>query len=236
MSELDALVGLDQEPVETVEAEPTPEPTQEPEQGVKQEATEPPSEAPKVAQEETWTKAAVLDERKKRQQLEAELEQLRSEKTQQEIKKPDLFEDPEAWQRNISEQISRQALDNRIAMSREMFATIKDDYEEAEAAFIDYAKENPELITQMTQSAVPAKFAYEQGKKILAFQEFKNFDPEYTRTKIREEERAKLMAEMQQQQQAKQAKVANLTPSLAAIQTKTAKDDPEPTLAQLLGR
>lgn len=233
--ELSALIGDD--PVETPEVVETPEPTTEPEQGVKQETSEPPSEAPKEAIEpDTWTKAAVLDERKKRQALEAELEQLRKAQQQPEAKKPDLFEDPEAWQRNLSDQFSHQVLETRISMSREMFAAMKDDYEEAEAAFIDYAKQYPELITQMTQAAVPAKFAYEQGKKVLAFNEFQKFDAETVRAKIREEERAKVVAELQQQQSAKQSKVANLTPSLAAIQTQTVKDDPEPTLEQLLGR
>lgn len=233
--ELSALIGDD--PVETPEVVETPEPTPEPEQGVKQETSEPPSEAPKEAVEpDTWTKAAVLDERKKRQALEAQLEQLRKEQQQPETKKPDLFEDPEAWQRNLSDQFSHQVLETRISMSREMFAAMKDDYEEAEAAFIDYAKQYPELITQMTQSAVPAKFAYEQGKKVLAFNEFQKFDAETVRAKIREEERAKVVAELQQQQSAKQSKVASLTPSLAAIQTQTVKDDPEPTLEQLLGR
>lgn len=233
--ELSALIGDD--PVETPGVVETPEPTPEPEQGVKQEVSEPPSETPKEQVEpDSWTKAAVLDERKKRQALEAEIEQLRKAQQQPEQKKVDLFEDPDAWQRNLSEQFNHQVLETRISMSREMFAAMKDDYEEAEAAFVDYAKQYPELITQMTQAAVPAKFAYEQGKKVLAFNEFQKFDAETVRAKIREEERAKVMAELQQQQSAKQSKVANLTPSLAAIQTQTVKDDPEPTLEQLLGR
>lgn len=233
--ELSALIGDD--PVETPELVETPEPTAEPEQGVKQEVSEPPSETPKEQVEpDSWTKAAVLDERKKRQALEAEIEQLRKAQQQPEQKNVDLFEDPDAWQRNLSEQFNHQVLETRISMSREMFAAMKDDYEEAEAAFVDYAKQYPELITQMTQAAVPAKFAYEQGKKVLAFNEFQKFDAETVRAKIREEERAKVMAELQQQQSAKQSKVANLTPSLVAIQTQTVKDDPEPTLEQLLGR
>lgn len=233
--ELSALIG--DEPVETPEVVETPEPTAEPEQGVKQEVSEPPSETPKEQVEpDSWTKAAVLDERKKRQALEAEIEQLRKAQQQPEQKNVDLFEDPDAWQRNLSEQFNHQVLETRISMSREMFAAMKDDYEEAEAAFVDYAKQYPELITQMTQAAVPAKFAYEQGKKVLAFNEFQKFDAETVRAKIREEERAKVMAELQQQQSAKQSKVANLTPSLVAIQTQTVKDDPEPTLEQLLGR
>lgn len=235
MSELDALVGDYQEPVTESAPEPVPEPVID--QGVKQEATEPPSEAPKEAPEpESWTKAAVLDERKKRQALEAELDLLKRNQQPQEAKKVDLFEDPEGYQRNVEETINRARVEDRIAMSREIFAALKDDYEAAETAFIDYAKQNPQLINDMLASAVPAKFAYEQGKKLLEYQEIKNFDPAAYKSKLREELRAELMAEQQQQQQAKQAKVANLTPSLAAIQTKSAKDDPEPTLEQLLGR
>lgn len=234
MSELDALIGDYEEPAaETVE---TPEPTPEPEQGVKQEVSEPPSEKPKEAVEsDNWTKAAVLDERKKRQALEAELESLRRQQ-QPEAKKVDLFEDPEGYQKQVEQSIQKARIEDRISLSREIFASMKDDYEEAEAAFVDLAKQHPQLVDEMLASPVPAKFAYEQGKKALAFNEMKAFDPDAYKAKLREELRAEVMQELQSQQTQKQAKAANLTPSLAAIQTQTVKDDPEPTLEDLLGR
>lgn len=230
--ELDALIGDYQE----LAAEPTPEPTPEPEQGVKETIPEPPSEKPKEAQEpENWTKAAVLDERKKRQALEAELEALKRQQ-QPEAKKVDLFEDPEGYQKQVEQSIQKARIEDRISLSREIFASMKDDYEEAEAAFIDMAKQFPQLVDEMLAAPVPAKFAYEQGKKALAFNEMKAFDADAYKAKLREELRTELMQELQSQQSQKQAKAANLTPSLAAIQTQTVKDDPEPTLEDLLGR
>lgn len=232
--ELSALIG--DEPEQTIEVAETQAPI-EPEQGVKQEVSEPPSEPPKEAVEpDSWTKAAVLDERKKRQALEAELEALKRAQQQPEPKKVDLFEDPEGYQKHVEQSIQKARIEDRIALSREIFASMKDDYEEAEAAFIDMAKQFPQLVDEMLSAPVPAKFAYEQGKKALAFNEMKSFDANAYKAKLREELRAELMQEFQAQQQTKQAKAANLTPSLAAIQTQTVKDDPEPTLEDLLGR
>lgn len=234
MSELDALIGDYEEPAaETVEA--TPEPTPEPEQGVKQDVSEPPSEKPKEVEPDNWAKAAVLDERKKRQALEAELEALKRQQ-QPEAKKVDLFEDPEGYQKQVEQSIQKARIEDRISLSREIFASMKDDYEEAEAAFIDLAKQHPQLVGEMLVAPVPAKFAYEQGKKALAFNEMKAFDPDSYKAKLREELRSELMQELQSRQSQKQAKAANLTPSLAAIQTQTVKDDPEPSLEDLLGR
>lgn len=233
--ELSALIG--DEPEQATEVAETQAPTTEPEQGVKQEASEPPSEPPKEAVEpDSWTKAAVLDERKKRQALEAELEALKRAQQQPEAKKVDLFEDPEGYQKHVEQSIQKARIEDRISLSREIFASMKEDYEEAEAAFIDMAKQFPQLVDEMLAAPVPAKFAYEQGKKALAFNEMKAFDADAYKAKLREELRSELMQELQTQQQTKQAKAANLTPSLAAIQTQTVKDDPEPSLEDLLGR
>ena len=69
-----------------------------------------------------------------------------------------------------------------------------DDYDEAEAAFIEAANKNPALWAELRSHSVPAQFAYEMGRKFKAMQELGD-DP----TKWEEKIRAKVLAELKAQ-------------------------------------
>ena len=141
--------------------------------------------------DELWTKKAVLDERKKRQALEVEIAKLK------EAKKPE--EDKTETAELTKEELTMQSLilRERISLSREMMLEKHEDYEELETVFMDMAKENPSLVTQMNASPNPAKFAYNQAK---AHSETKKLsDPEYVQ-KMKEDMRKEILAELEAKQ------------------------------------
>lgn len=113
-----------------------------------------------------WTKKAVLDERRKRQALEAQVEELKKGKPKEEEGEPDL-----------STIMHRE----RINLSRELMIETRTDYEDMETVFLDMAKENPSLISEMNRSPNPAKFAYNKAKEHSEYLEFKasKESPEY---------------------------------------------------------
>jgi hypothetical protein len=140
--------------------------------------------------------AAQIDERRKRQEIERERDELKQQlealKTpKQEEKGPDLFADPEGWTKAQEQKTQKQILQTKIEISREMYLDSKPDFEEKEAAFVKMAQANPSLVQQMYASANPAKFAYETAKKQLAIDAMG--DPETYREKLK----AEILAELQ---------------------------------------
>lgn len=201
------------ETVETTatEAEPTQEEKPE-DQEVKQEKEEAPE-----PQEESWTKKAALDERRKRQEMERERDELKAkleklETSPKQDESVDLFDDPQGFEKNLESRMDQKIVNMKAEMSRSMMIDNHEDYEEAELKFFDLAKENPLLRQQAMQHPHPAKFVYEQVKRHDEFQQFK--DGTY-QDRLRAEIRKELETEMKASQQEKASKVANITPSLA---------------------
>lgn len=201
------------ETVETTatEAEPTQEEKPE-DQEVKQEKKEDPEPI-----EESWTKKAALDERRKRQEMERERDELKAkleklETSPKQDESVDLFDDPQGFEKNLESRMDQKIVNMKAEMSRSMMIDNHEDYEEAELKFFDLAKENPLLRQQAMQHPHPAKFVYEQVKRHDEFQQFK--DGTY-QDRLRAEIRKELETEMKASQQEKASKVANITPSLA---------------------
>lgn len=114
----------------------------------------------KDAEPREWTKKAVLDERRKRQALEAEVAKLKQAK-------------PESKEEEGESDVGTIILRERINNSRELMIETKADYEEMETVFLDMAKENPSLVSEMNRSHNPAKFAYTKAKEHSDYLEFK---------------------------------------------------------------
>lgn len=249
MSEEQSLDDLlnDVEP-QAVEAaaeagEAAPEPEAEPAVEAKADETEKPTEeaetpeakqeeAPKSDDSESWTKAAVLDERRKRQELERKIAEYEAASAKQDgPKRPDVFEDQEGAfghvEQTLQQQIQSTAHNIRLELSQDMMRMVKPDYDEVESEFIDLAKENPALIKELQESSNPARFAYDTAIKAREAAELKNVD-EY-KAKIKAELRAELEAELKAQMEQSEAKQAQknqaLTPSLAAAQSKGGVDE-----------
>lgn len=147
---------------------------------------------PKSGDNEAWTKELALDERAKRQKLEAEFEAYKSEHEKKEPEKAlDPWADTEAWQNHLDKQRQQ----DRFAMSVQMVKLVKPDYEEKEAIFLEMMKENPVLRDQINKAENPALFAYQTAEKKQALDEIGDAD-EY-KSKLRAEIEAEVRKEFE---------------------------------------
>jgi hypothetical protein len=132
------------------------------------------------------------------------------------VNRPDLFEDPDGALNYVQHQFQQQLTRTRLDMSVAMAKTQFQDYEQAEAAFVDAVKANPTLYDQMLNDPHPAGFAYRVGKQVEALREIGS-DPNAYKTKIRQELEAELRKQIESEQRSGQAAVrSSIPPSLAA--------------------
>lgn len=131
--------------------------------------------------------SAVLEERKKRQALEARLRELEAQRapsqppanapsTAPEVPLEDLmFQDPQRFLQAIQKPFEERLVETRIVMS-EQVARQQPDYEQAESALMAYLDSNPAAKAQAAQIVrshpAPALWALEQGRAVLAQQKW----------------------------------------------------------------
>lgn len=188
------------------EPEAVEEPTSEPEQG---ETT-----APEASEKEPedWQYKAYKDERSKRQERDAKIQELEA-KLAEKTKIPDVFEDQDGFVNSLRSEMQEQVTNIRTDLSRQMMMSLHDDYQEKEDIFVKLAEESPELLTQLRQSSNPAKFAYDQAKKHEEFKQMQDVDS--YKAKIRAEIEAQIKSEYEQKAKSEADKTSNITPSLA---------------------
>lgn len=255
MSEAEALASLDdvlsdnepaavEQEVITGEPEAQAEVEQEAAENLEQEveakAEEPKQDSPPESEvEQEWTKTMALDERRKRQEIERELEALRNQRAEAEkVETPDVFENQEAFVEHMRGEMQAELAKSRIETSQEIMRSIHQDYDAKEAAFIEMARENPLLIQEMNQSRNPAKFAYDTAVKAEKLAMLDNVDE--LEARIRAEVEAKVRAEIEgeskQQAESLEQKRKSVPPSLTNASGKSGFDsDTEETLEDILG-
>lgn len=177
-----------------------PEQQQEPEQteevkdeGVKEESA-PPAESQAPAKDERFIPInALLDEREKRQRLEAELAQLKAqaEPAKEDTTEDDLFSNPAEVLKRVQMEAYAAARRDMINMSEAILFESKPDAQEKIDAFKDAIQQNPTLYQQMLQHPNPAGFAYQEGSKFLSVKSMPNDMAAYEK-----ELRAKIEAEL----------------------------------------
>jgi hypothetical protein len=131
--------------------------------------------------------SAVLEERKKRQALEARIrefeaaprapapaQQMPQQPAQPEVPLSDLmFQDPDRFIQAVRAPLEEQLVMTRIAMS-EQVARREPDYADAEAALTAYVEQNPavrpHVAKALREHPAPAMWALEQGRMLLAQQ------------------------------------------------------------------
>lgn len=150
--------------------------------------TGPPPEAKQDATPQTVPVAAVLEERKKRQALERELQELRTRlaapqpaapppvQAPPEVPLEDLmFQDPQRFIQAVQAPLQNEIVRTRIAMS-EAAVRGEPDFEPAMAAFTQRVEADPQLravVSERLRSHPdPARWALEQGRALLAEQQW----------------------------------------------------------------
>lgn len=144
-------------------------------------------------QEAPLDHAALIGERRRRQEAEARIEALEKQfaqfqqpqaQPQQPQGPPDRWEDPEgydAWlvqqaaqaaQTQAIQAVQQQRIYESAVRARGKYA----DYGEAHEVFGQMAQRNPALFEQMLQSADPAEFAYTQAKSEMEIRQFGGID------------------------------------------------------------
>lgn len=233
----DVLNGVEPpEPEALAEETPTAEPepvAQVPQEEVKkEEAPAAPEPQPEV---ENWTKTAVLDERRKRQALQAELDQLRNQKP---VEVPDIFTDQSAYTDYINQSVSDQVFRARVEMSQEFMRMQDSNYDDKESQFYEMAIQNPLLVDQVKAHPMPARFVVDTVNKANELKKLENID-EY-KAKLRAEMEADIRKELgaEMESKAKQSEqLTSITPSLAnARSSNTQEQHIEQSLEELFGR
>jgi hypothetical protein len=151
--------------------------------------------------------AAIMDERRKRQDAERELAQLRQNQPQKQ--KTDFFENPEAAvSEHLSERLS--PLEKTVMELRlELAKTKMPDFDDAALAFFQVAQSDPILRHQADTAPDMYAFIYREGKRI---KELGDVDGDITKY------REKVTAESRIEIAKRDEQIATLTAQMAALQ------------------
>jgi hypothetical protein len=158
----------------------------------KGETTEEPPSSPQEDEGPHVPRRALQDERSKRQQLEAELAQLRQQYAQpqpqaqqaQEQGPPDRWEDPDGydqWLIGQAAQAARAEAHETYQRQRIEASAIEamqriPDYQEKIQVFEQMAAANPALMQEMIRQPNPAEYAYNMAKTQVDIQQYGGID------------------------------------------------------------
>jgi len=111
--------------------------------------------APPADNEVAAFKAKAIDETRKRQELQQQLDAINSQREAQ--PKPDFWENPDEVISQITKDFDSRLQAQSTNLSVEMMRSMHTDYDEKETLFVDMAHQNPTLIMQMNQSGNPCQ-------------------------------------------------------------------------------
>lgn len=212
--DLDTLLDGGSEPQKAVEPTVAPQieaeaPPQQPQEATQTTAEAPSGPAPLIEDgERSALVAQAKDERRKRQELERQIAELtkrasapQPQQTQQQEpqqrampQRPDPWVDPEGAAEYDRAMHRVELFETRVLLSKEFMRSSKPDFDDVEKVFIEAARSDPYLEQQLVSHPMPAKFAYEHGRRIMALREIGD-DPAAYKDRIRQE----LLAELGQQ-------------------------------------
>lgn len=176
------------------------------------------------------------DERKKRQERDAriaELEAKLAEREKEPEKRPDVFEDQEAFADSIEAKQEQKLRQATLNIERKMMMRLHSDYESVEASVLEEMGNNPALKSYLQQSENVAEAVYEYGKQRAEFNEVLGFKKDETLAKLK----AEIKAELEKEYKAKSGQQDDdLSPSLAGARgSKNADDKGIQTLDDVFG-
>jgi hypothetical protein len=207
------------------------------ETGVKPQDAAPPAESDETDDSPLVPRKALIEERRKRQdyekkmaEFEARLAELSKpqpppqQPRQAPPPPPDPWTDPEGAMAYERQQRAMELYETRVILSEELMSQ-KPDYNDAKRVFIEAANADPALAQKLVRHPMPAKFVYEEGKRLAALREI-GPDPAAYRDTLRQQLMEELRAEMgQQPSPVPQAPKAPAPKSLAG-QTSAVPRDP----------
>lgn len=163
----------------------------------------------------------------------------RTQQPEQQYQPPDPYTDPAEWAAHQSAVLQHEIYKTRVDISTDMMRKEAPDYDEVVDVFVQNARENPMLWQQVRAHPMPAKFAYEQGKKLKLLSEISS-DPAAYEQKVIDRY---LASQGQGNVQQRPPVTTPLPKSLASAPSAVARDPkgryaPQsgpPTLSQLLG-
>ena len=229
MSDLETIL-TDEQPSN---APATAEPVQSEDTGVTP-AAAPPAVATEQAPPSGYAPlAAVQDERRKRQEAEARLKQYEQQLAQrrEQAPPPDWYAEPEKAAQAMQQQVQFQITQTKVALSQDWAREQYQDYDAMEQVFTEAAQQQPHLWQQLYQHPNPAKFAYQQAKKLHAMKEIGD-DPEAYRQRII----ADYQASQGQSQPPPQQPRATPRPQLPTSLARTVNNQPRDERGKFQGR
>lgn len=151
---------------------------------------EPAPDAPPAPEEPQLDHAALIGERRRRQEAEQRLQEMERQ-LQERLNPPaaptaipDQWEDPEGFANYLKSEAVKQAVDaarqeafqtfqtQRIEMSAAQFAPTVSDYAEKVQVFEQMMQTNPALLQELYRAQNPAEYAYNTAKTHLEVQQF----------------------------------------------------------------
>lgn len=154
--------------------------------------------------------AAAQEERRKRQEFERKLAEAPAQPAEP---AKTFWDDPEAALKHFQQETQTAVVKARLDTSEAIARTRYKDFDDNVAEFGTLMQTVPGVREQWLQSADPAEFAYQVGKRQKEFKSIGNIE-EY-RQRVASEERAKLEAEFKAREEARAKLAADLPGSLS---------------------
>jgi len=196
----DAGAAVPEEPKPELKAEPKPEPKAEPKQ--------------EMSDKEKAFLAQAIDERNKRQALEARIKTLEAAQHPQEPPKT-FWDDPDTKFREFEQKMSGVVTNTRLNTTEMIARSKHPDFDENLAVFQQIVQNTPGIWQQALDSPDPAEFAYKTGKNYKDLQDAGNIDT--LKARIEKEVRIKVEAELKEKEEAKIKERAALPGSLSDV-------------------
>lgn len=206
-------------------------PKEEPKVEAKEEVKTEPKVEPKK-EEFTEKERAFLrgleEERRKRQDLERQLNEIRNAKQQPEGEKKTFWDDPEGtlkrFEQGLDQKLTQRELDTRLSTSEYIARSKYQDFDQKVQIFAELLQSTPGLHAQWLASPDPAEFVYRTAEKTQLLRDAGGL--EQLRAKIEKETREKLESEYKKKEQELEKKRSALTGSLSETKGASTRQEP----------
>lgn len=125
---------------------------------------------PQKSKKDDWTYEAYKDEKRKRQDLEKEIERLK-EKPEDDTDYISQAELKERLQKDFDNKLQIALFQDRLARNYEQVSSQHEDFKQMEQVFADMASKDNNLKAQFLSSTNPAEFAYKHAKNYTLLNE-----------------------------------------------------------------